>query len=125
MCSPALDHGAGAVLGQGQQDAHTGVQVLRGAQAADISRHFEDIRYKNQLDSVSLLVETPKGEAVTCPTGNIPSVLEEVKTLLCSLRDELVVRDNLRKKVENKGSNNFSEILYLRNSPEALARSAP
>ena len=34
---PALDHGAGAVLGQGQQDAHTGVQVLGGAQAADIS----------------------------------------------------------------------------------------
>ena len=34
---PALDHGAGAVLGQGQQDADTGVQVLGGAQAADIS----------------------------------------------------------------------------------------
>ena len=96
MCGPALDHGTGAVLGEGQQDAHTSVQVLRGAQAADISGEFEDIRYKYQLESVSLLVETAQGEAVTCPTGDIPSVLEEVKTLLCSLRDELIIRDNLR-----------------------------
>ena len=48
VCGPALDHGAGAVLSEGQQDANTGVQVLRGAQAADISGHFEDIRYKTQ-----------------------------------------------------------------------------
>ena len=41
---PALDHGAGAVLGEGQQDAHTGVQVLRGAQAADIPVHGVNIR---------------------------------------------------------------------------------
>ena len=40
VSGPALDHGAGAVLGQGQEDADTGVQVLGGAQAADISEHL-------------------------------------------------------------------------------------
>ena len=41
-------------------------------------------------------MKTPQGEAVASATGNIPGILEEVKTLLCGLGDKLIVGDNLQ-----------------------------
>ena len=48
---PALDHGAGVVLDQGQEDAQTGSEVLGRPQAADV------------------LVQAAQGEAVTSSTS--------------------------------------------------------
>ena len=74
---PALDDRTGVVLGQGQQDADTGVEVLGAPETPDI------------------LVETAQSKAVSRPAGDVTGSLEEIETVLGHLRYELVIRHDL------------------------------